>query len=158
MINISLHDFWKKNKKFLISFIVVLFGGGSGTLIVGPEYIVNFFKAPLYYKEASIMTHEYEHYKEMWWEWGRLITDNWDSTIVYQIADDGGQIFEVDIRWVNGPNNSDIKIPIAFVGKPIYSPYPIHIANADGRMYINLSDNKSGEIQNVYLYKKQPKR
>ena len=158
MTNISLNDFWKKNKKFLISLIVILFGGGSGTLIVGPEYVANFFKAPIYYKEASEMAHDYDHQKEMIYEFERLITDNWDSTIVYQIADDEGNAYEVDIRWVNAPNNSKKIIPIAFVGAPMYRPYPVHIADADGRMYINLHDNKSGETQNIYLYKKQPKR
>jgi len=152
--NINLNGFWKNNKKFLIGLAVALFGGGGGTLILGPEYVADFFKAPLYYKQI----HDYRHHKEMIYEAWRLITDNYDSTIIYQVADDHGTAYDVDVRWVNGPNDSDLKIPIALVGKPMYRPYPIHIAHADGRWYINLHDNKSGETQNAYLYKKKPKQ
>lgn len=153
MTNINLNGFWKHNRKFLIGFIITLFGGGVGTLALGPEYVADFFRAPLYYKHI----HDYVHHKEMIYETFRLITDNWDSTLVYQIADDNGNAYNVDVRWVNGPNNSGKRIPIALVGKPLYRPYPIHIADADGRWYINLRGVKPGETMNCYLYRKKPK-
>lgn len=147
-------DLWKKYKGTVIGIITLFLTGGTVSVIKGPEYILNFFRAPIYYQEMDAVSHDYAHFKEMWFEWGRLITDNWDSTIVYRVADDAGVVYDVDVRWVNGPNESDYKIPVAFVGRPIYRPYPIYKAHADGRMYINVHDNKTGETQNLYLVRK----
>jgi len=143
--------FWQNNKKLIITVALMLIGGGSGTFIVGPEYFVHLIKGPLYFEELVEMERQYHHDKEMWWEWGRTITDNWDSTVVYRVVDDWGNAYEVDVRWVNGPNNSPIQIPVAFVYRPMYRPYPIY-TSVNGRWYINFHDNKSGETQNCYLY------
>ena len=150
-----MNGYFKKHKGFVISLFLFLATGGTVSVVEGPEYFVDFFRAPLEYRKMKDVEHDYYHHKEMSYEFGRLISDNWDSTVVYEIADDAGRAYDVDVRWVNGPNDSDKKIPIAFVGRPMYRPYTLYTADADGRWYINLHDNTSGETQNTYLHLKK---
>jgi len=154
----KLNGFWKHNKKLIISTLIILFSGSAGTIAIGPEDVVAAFRMLLNANEINENIHQSAHDKEMLWEFAAIISDNWDGDTIYEAADDNGRVYIIDVRWVNGPNNSGQQIPLAFVDKPMYRIYPIlttYKYGPEGRWYINLHDNKSGESQNCYLHKKQ---
>lgn len=86
------------------------------------------------------------HGQHMSWEFGRLITDNPDSTDIYNVIN-WGKSFEVDIR------ETAEEVGLAFVFG-LHNSYKIRIADADGRKYIMLQDLQKDENQNAYLYKR----
>ena len=78
------------------------------------------------------------------WELLRLMTDNRDGIDLYYLADDMGDVFDVDIRETAEGKQ------LAFIFK-MFIVYPIYV-ETNGRYYVMLHHSSE---QNTYLYKKQ---
>jgi len=85
------------------------------------------------------------YFQESVWEMLRLLTDD-DDTLNWVVADDGGNVYDVDIR----ATAEDIEL--AFIFK-LYMVLPVYFSPADRRKYIIVHEN--GQNQNYYLYPKR---
>ena len=134
-----------------VSTILVL---GLGTSIVAVrERIVDIWNVPPRIDALEISDsintskiHFNDHRFEMGWVFDKSLIDNLDSTVLYEVVDDFGNAYEVDVRWTGDG------YAFAFVDRPVYIPMPLY-TNDVGRLYIVL-DTEFGERQDYYLYKK----
>lgn len=138
--------------------VLKIAGTISGILILGfgislatvREKVVDIVKVPPIVKELETrliileeMIHPMIDVHEMDWELMRLMTDNTDSTDLYEFADDVGNAYDVDIR------ETAEGVRLAFVFK-MYIVYPMGI-DTNGRLFIMLHHS---DKQNTYLFKK----